>query len=164
MNYIDIIIIVILIISAINGYKKGFVHQLFSLAALILGVFIAVKLSKVAAPLIQNSFSFSENTAKVTSFISIFILAAIGIVILGKMVERFFDDIELTSLNKLAGLVFAVIKTVFIVSVLFILLNLTHEKAGWPSEKSTDSSYLYKPIVSIAPAIFPYLKLNNHKN
>jgi membrane protein required for colicin V production len=160
MNYIDIIIIVILIISAINGYKKGFVHQLFSLAALVLGVFIAVKLSKFAAPFIQNSFSFSENTAKFSSFISIFILAAIGIVILGKMVERFFEDIELNTLNKLAGIAFAVIKSVFVLSVLCIVLNLSIIQIGWPSKDSTNNSYLYKPIVSVAPAIFPYLKLN----
>ena len=47
MNYLDIIIAILLIIAIVSGYRKGFIHQLASLAALILGIFLAVKFSKL---------------------------------------------------------------------------------------------------------------------
>ena len=38
MNYIDIILGVLLIIAAIRGFRKGFIIELASLAALVLGI------------------------------------------------------------------------------------------------------------------------------
>ncbi len=56
MNYLDVIIIIILLISAINGYRKGFIHQFVFLAALDFGIFIAVKFTKLVAPFVQSHF------------------------------------------------------------------------------------------------------------
>jgi membrane protein required for colicin V production len=161
MNYLDIIIIILILISAITGYKKGFIHQLASLAALVLGIFIAVKCSKWFAPYIQNHFTSSVNVAKIIAFIAIFILVIVAIHFLGKFLEKTFDEIELGFLNKIAGSLFSIVKMVFIVSVLMVLLKLSIIKIDWPKQSSMDESYTYKPVESVAPAIFPYLKMEN---
>jgi membrane protein required for colicin V production len=159
MNYIDIILGIILILSAINGFKKGFIHQLASLAAIILGIFIAVKFSKAISPFILNHFTSSENAARVTAFIVVFVLVAIAVHLLAKFLEKTLEEVELGSLNRIAGLAFGLIKTIFIVSALMVLLKVSVIKFNWPDQKDRDNSYLYKPIESVAPAIFPYLKL-----
>ena len=42
MNYLDIVLVVLLILSAINGFSKGFVEELAGLIALILGIWAAI--------------------------------------------------------------------------------------------------------------------------
>jgi membrane protein required for colicin V production len=161
MNYLDIIIIIILIISAIKGYRKGFIHQFVFLAALILGLFIAVKFTKFISPFVQSHFIESANTSKIASFLLLFILVIIGIHWLGKYLEKTFDEVELGHFNKIVGLLFSIAKMTFIISVIMVLLKFSIINLNWPKQKDIDNSFTYKPIESVAPAIFPYLKFNS---
>ena len=49
MNWIDLIIVVILILSLVMGFINGFVKEVASLAALILGIWGAIKFSGFTA-------------------------------------------------------------------------------------------------------------------
>jgi membrane protein required for colicin V production len=158
MNYLDIILAILIVISAISGFSKGFVHQLASLAALILGIFLAVKFSKLIAPFINAHVTSSENASKIIAFVLIFIVVIILVQLLGKFLEKVLEEVELGIINKLAGLAFGVIKMLFIVSALMIFLQFSIIKFNWPSQKLRDGSFLYKPVESVAPALFPYLK------
>lgn len=164
MNYLDVIIGILVIFAAIHGYKKGLVHQLASLGAVILGIFIAVKFSKWIAPFILAHFTSSANAAKIAAFVVIFIVVVILVHILGKFIEKAVEEIELAPLNRIAGLAFGVIKMVFILSAIMVLLELSIIKFNWPKEKDRLRSYLYKPVESVAPAIFPYLDTNGTTN
>jgi membrane protein required for colicin V production len=163
MNYLDLIIACLIIIAAITGFNKGFIHQLASLTALILGIFLAVKFSKWISPFILDHFTSSVNVAKITAFIVIFILVMIVVHLLGRLLEKSFEEVELGLLNKLAGMVFSVIKMIFVLSCLMILIKLSIIRFNWPKEQDTEKSYLYKPVESVAPFIFPYLNLNDDR-
>jgi membrane protein required for colicin V production len=163
MNYLDFIIGALVIISAITGYRKGLIHQLASLAALILGIYIAVKFSKLFAPFVLDHFTTSENTAKVIAFIALFILVVIGILLLGKFLHKTFEDVELGLINKIGGSVFSVAKLVFILSAIMVLLRLSIIHLHWPNIKDIEKSALYKPVEAMAPAIFPYLKMEDEQ-
>jgi membrane protein required for colicin V production len=161
MNYLDLIIAGILIISAISGFSKGFIHQLASLTALILGIFLAVKFSKWVAPFILGHFTSSANAAKISAFVAIFVLVMIAVHLLGRLLEKSFEEVELGQLNKLAGSVFSVAKMIFILSVLMVLMKLSIIRFDWPKEVDIEKSYLYKPVESVAPFVFPYLNFND---
>lgn len=160
MNYLDLIIAGILIISAISGFNKGFIHQLASLTALILGIYLAVKFSKWVSPYILGHFTSSVNAAKITAFIFIFVLVILAVQLLGRLLEKSFEEVELGHLNKLAGSVFSIAKMVFILSAFMILIKLSIIRFNWPKEQDIEKSYLYKPVESVAPFIFPYLNFN----
>jgi len=49
MNWIDLIIVVILIIAVIRGFTDGLVREVAALAALILGIWGAIKFSSFTA-------------------------------------------------------------------------------------------------------------------
>lgn len=158
MNYLDIIIGILIILAAIHGYRKGFIHQLASLAALVLGIYLAVKFSQAIAPFIQSHFTSSQNTAKIISFLVIFIIVILLVHLLGKFLEKTFEEIELAPLNKIAGSIFSIAKAVFILSIILVLIRLTVISTSWPKTEDREKSYLYKPIESVAPFIFPYFK------
>jgi membrane protein required for colicin V production len=161
MNYLDIIIAILLLISTITGFKKGFIHQLASLAALFLGIFLAAKFSKLITPFLQQHFTSSLNVTKVLAFVIIFIVVIILVHILGKILEKTFDEIELGPLNKIVGAIFSLVKMLLIISSIMILLKLSIIKFSWPAPTDREKSYLYKPIESIVPAIFPYFEYSS---
>ncbi len=161
MNYLDWILLIIFLISAIKGYCKGLIHQLSSLIAFILGIYLAVRFSKLISPFIQIHLMKSENTSKIIAFFIVFIVVMILVHMLGKFLEKIFEGIELSHLNKITGSIFYVIKIAFIISIFMVLLKFSIIHLNWPNAKDTDKSYLYKPIESVAPSIFPYLKLEN---
>ena len=156
MNYIDIIILVFIIIAAVKGYMKGIIYQLASLLSIVFGIYLAIKFSLWAAPFFQKLFSFSLNTSIILAFVLIFILVALGIYFIGKSLEKALDDIELTPINKLAGLVFGVAKTILVLSVLMFFLRFSEKTRQWPSDESKQTSFLFERVESIAPALFPY--------
>jgi len=162
MNYLDIIIIIFLFFAAISGFRKGLIHQLAILTALILGIFLAVKFSKLISPFIQTNFVPSENTSKIIAFVIIFISVLISIHLLGNFLEKLFDEVELGLFNKITGCIFGILKMSFIISVFMVMLKFSIVNFNWPNKKDTESSYLYRPIESFAPLLFPYLKLNKN--
>jgi len=164
MNYLDIIIFIILLISAVKGYRKGFIHQLVFLAAVILGIFVAVKFTKLVSPFIKSNFIPSDNASKIATFVVLFILVIISIHWLGKFLEKTFEEVELGHLNKLVGVLFSVSKMIFMMSVIMVLLKFSIVRLNWPREKDIEKSIAYKPIESVAPAVFPYLKLKSEGN
>jgi membrane protein required for colicin V production len=163
MTLLDIFIVIVLIIAAISGYMKGLIHQVTSLAALILGLFVAVKFTKIFSPSVVNYLHLAENTAKVTTFLVLFIIVLIGVHFAGKMLEKAFDDHELGHLNKFAGSIFSSIKWAFILSAIFVILNLFNKSDKIISADDAESSILYKPISALAPAIFPYLRFEDEQ-
>jgi membrane protein required for colicin V production len=160
MNYLDYIIIIVLVISGMKGYRKGFIHQLVFLVALILGIFVAVKFTKLVSPFIQSHFIQSDNVSKIATFVILFILVIVGIHWLGKYLEKTFEEVELGHLNKIIGIIFSVSKMIFILSIFMVLLKFSIIKINWPNPQDIDKSYTYKPIESVAPAVFPYLKIS----
>ncbi len=46
MNYIDIILGLLLLVAAVRGFMKGFIYEVASLAALILGVWGGIHFSR----------------------------------------------------------------------------------------------------------------------
>jgi len=158
MNYLDVLIIILLIISAVSGFKKGFIHQLFSLLAIILGILLAVKFNAWLSGLISPAIFSSIQTAKIVAFIFVLIVISIVAHLMAKILEGFFNDIELGIFNRLAGLLFGVLKMAFILSAFMILVEFSIININFPKKESCDNSFLYPKVKVIAPAVFPYLK------
>lgn len=156
MNYIDIILIIILVIAAVKGFRKGFIHQIASLIAWILGIFLAIKIGNILVSFLHPGLISSIVTAKIISFLGVLVVVVIVILFAGKVVEGFFEDLSLSGINRLAGLVFSLIKTSFLLSIIMVLLHISIIRFNWPSKQSREESLLYQPIESFAPIVFPY--------
>ncbi len=162
MNYLDFIIIILLIISAISGYKKGIVSQVTSITALILGIYLAITLTKNLAPWLVDSFSWSIGFSKIFSVITIFILVLVTVGIVGRAIEKTFEDAELGNLNKIFGLVFSIAKTLIILSIITLALSFFGKVKSFPNKDDMHNSMLYMPVASIIPAICPYLEASTN--
>ena len=62
MNGFDILIAIILVWTAYKGFSKGFVSQAAAFAALLLGIFGAIKFSDYTASLIIKKLEISRSS------------------------------------------------------------------------------------------------------
>ena len=59
--------------------------------------------------------------------------------------------------NRLAGLLFGMLKTAFLISIFLVILNGVNSRVPFIPEEHKKNSLLYQPLSKLAPAIFPFL-------
>lgn len=156
MNYIDLIIALFLAWFAYKGFTKGLIIELASLAALILGIYAALYFSDVTADFLVTYFKAGKKHLSLVAFVLTFILVVIGVVTLGRILEKFIDILLLGFLNKLTGAVFGILKGMLILSLLLMLLAYMGV-GNLLNEKTRESSLFYEPVESVAPLLYQQL-------
>ncbi len=160
MNTIDIILLIPLLFSAYKGYSKGFVTQAATLAALVLGIYGAIVFSSHTAELLREQYNWQTEYLPLIAFSITFLAIVLVVHIVAKIVDSLLKAIALGFINRLAGLVFGIIKMGFILSIIIVILTNIDKKYSFLPHKKTEESFLYQPLSQFAPLIFPYLDFN----
>lgn len=163
MNTVDLVFAILLLWAAYRGFTKGFIVQLATLAALLLGILGAVMFSDFTSGLIIKKFEVSGQYLPILSFAVTFIVIVIAVHLLAKALNKLIDAIALGIVNRLLGVLFSLLKTAFIVSIVLVLINKLDNKYNFIPDKTKEESLLYKPLSNFAPMIFPYLNFDKIK-
>lgn len=166
MNFLDIIILVILGLAAISGFRKGLVMELTSLIALVLGVFVSMYFSEFMVDFLRTVFEIYDSNLHILAFIVTFALVVIIVNVIGKIVEKFVDILLLGIFNKIGGAFFAVLKGLFLLSLLIMVLNYFQFSQNWIKKEAKEKSKFYSSVESIVPFLynhFDFFKELNRK-
>lgn len=161
VNLLDIIIIIPLLLFAWNGYKKGFIIEVASLAALVIGLYMAFFFSDFAAQMINDLFEIDQKYVAVIAFIMTFIVVLFLVITVGKIAQKFVEVLLLGFLNKLAGGVFGALKGALLLSILIFVINYFSLGNVLFKEEAKQNSIFYQPVESIAPALYSWLDSKN---
>ncbi len=152
----DMAIAVILLWGAYKGFSKGFVVQVASFAALILGIWGAYHFSGYTTNVV---FKNSENQyIPIISFAITFVAIIILIHLLARLLTKVIKSISMNIFNRLIGGVFGIALYAFIISVLLIIVNRIDQEFSFLPEEEINKSVLYTPLSQFAPNMFPYLR------
>lgn len=154
MNIFDIILLIPLIWFAYKGFVNGLAIELASLLALILGIFISYRFSVF----VGDKIGLDGKYAGILAFIITFIAVVVLVHLLGKVVDNAFSLVSLGFINKLAGIIFGILKIALILSIILYFINTLDSKRLIISEKTRNESKLLQPIEKLAPFIFSGLK------
>ncbi|MDI3527030.1 MAG: rane protein required for colicin production [Tenuifilum sp.] len=160
---VDLVLLVILAFGAIRGFLNGFVMQVTSLAALLLGIWIAVRFSDLTAVLLVEKVKLSGQYIPILAFAITFILVVVGVHFAGKMIDKVFNLTPLGIVNKLLGLLFGFFKYAIILSVLIVFIEKANDRFNFYTQEAKNKTILYKPLSRLAPAIYPYLHFDSLK-
>lgn len=158
MNFIDILLIIPIIYFAYKGFKNGFIIEIFTLLALLVGIYAGIHFSDGTANLMREHWGFDSEYLPIIAFT--FTMLAVGAMIYfgGKFLEKVVDISGLSIANKLGGLGFAIVKALYILSVLIVMIESYDEKGEFMEQETKDSSLLYLPIKNVSTTTIPYLK------
>lgn len=159
MNWVDIVIVILIVGAAINGFVKGFFVELASIVSLILGIWAAVAFSDLVQQWLSKYLNWSHDSMRLAAFILIFVFVVILVHLVATLTEKFVSAIALGIFSRLAGAVFGALKAAFILSILMIIISkIENFTITIIPEKAKAESKFYGPIENIAPNIFPFLR------
>ena len=138
MSTPDIIILICFLPAIISGIMKGFIEQAVALVSLILGAWLAFKFSTVVSGWLQPYFEVSETVLNVISFVVIMVAVVLVLFVLGKILTGVSKLVMLGWLDRLLGLVFALLKAGLIIGILIILFDTLNVKFEFVEEKVLD--------------------------
>ncbi|MBO8456233.1 MAG: CvpA family protein [Bacteroidetes bacterium] len=158
MNVLDIILLICFVPAIIVGIRKGFIAQVFSIISIVAGVWLSFQFSELLSNWIGRWIHASHALLQVIAFIIILILVILAFTALSKLLEATIKIILLGWLNKLLGVVFAILKYVLIIGLLLVAFDWINSEFGLVKKSVLDSSVLYRPLLNAADTIFPYFK------
>lgn len=121
-DYIDILFGVIILVTTIRCIMKGFVAEALSMAAVILGILIAVIFAGQAAKLIDKLIAPSPWN-QLAAFLILFLLVYLVIKIIQNALHTVFEKLHLDKLDKALGLFLGLVEGVLLVAVLLFAMN-----------------------------------------
>ena len=132
---------------------RGFVVEVCALIGLIVGIWAGTHFNGRVAQWIGL-----DPDQEVLSFIITLVGVLVLVHLLARAITKALDLAQLGLPNKIAGIVFGVVRSAFVISVL-LNIAFAKEQASWtPSEKTREGSRLYEPLRAFAPMIVPALK------
>jgi len=157
MPYTEWILIALLALAGVRGFQKGFIAQITMFVGLLLGIWIAIHFSNFTGNYLTRWFHLEGDNAYIASFVVTFAGVVLMVYFLGKVATRLLRVVLLGWVNKLAGLLFSILKTALLLSVLLNILARTHlnEKLFTTEQRQ---KIFYRNIEKFAPTIYPSLQ------
>ena len=155
MNYLDILFVLLLIWGGYNGFKSGFIIQLFMTLALFLGLYAGVHFSNFASRIITEDFGSKSEYVPVISFTITFLAVGAMVYFAGKAIEKVIKVVRLTPFNKIAGLGLGLIKMSFYIGGFVIIAESYDERNDVIDSTTKSGSLMYYPIKKVTTATIP---------
>ena len=146
MSWVDLIIIVIIVISALISLVRGFVKESISLASWLFAGFIAFIYFTPLADLLEPYIE-SPTIRTGSSFAILFVSSLIVGAIINFMVSQLVSKTGLTGTDKSLGVVFGTARGVLIVVIVLALLT---ELTPMPSETWWQESTMIEYFAGMA--------------
>ena len=158
MNALDLYITIPILLGFVIGLFRGLIKETISLIIIIVGIL----LSRLLAPGISNKltdwFNISPQAAKPLSFIIAFLVIALVLIIIGRLLHKMIKMLSLGLINSILGGIVSAIKYIIIISVILVLMEALDNKFSLLSKDLKEESTLYKPIKKIAPDLWKEFK------
>jgi membrane protein required for colicin V production len=151
MNWLDIVIFCIIGFLVINGIRKGFILSLFTLIALILGIWAALHFSGFMSSFLVKTFHPTGNWLVILSYFLTFLLVVIGVIIIGKLLEKVVKTVGLGLANRIIGGLFGLVKGILGVTVLLFIIFHFDPKEKLINRKTKETSFCYPYIEKVFP-------------
>lgn len=145
MNYLDYIILLIVLVGFILGFKDGLVRKIIGLVGLILAGALAFEFNSRAGKIITPFFSGDEYLSNLIAGILIFIV----VVLITSIIKRIVHPLDKVNkfINQILGAIVGILQILFFTSTFFILLNIL----GIPNQTDRKKSIFYNPVLDLIP-------------
>jgi membrane protein required for colicin V production len=157
LNYLDYIIIVILLIGFLLGFKDGLIRKIIGMVGLVVAVGLAIQFSEPMGFFIAPVFSNEVYLANIVAGILIFAFTILVFALIKRIVHP-LDRVN-KFVNQILGGIAGIIQIIFFLSAFFIFLNVFRI----PDKNAKESSLLYYTVAGIIPSTIDFILGTNFK-
>lgn len=124
MNLVDLAVLVVIALSAVFAFARGFVREALSIAAWIAAALITLY-GFDAAYSFTTRFVTTALLADLIAGVGLFFVSLIVLTIITGYVARYLQWSALTPIDRTLGLVFGVARGLVLVSIAYFLVDIT---------------------------------------
>jgi uncharacterized protein YkwD len=148
INLVDIILVIVILLSVLNGYRRGFIHGVLDLAGWVLGLLAALRYYHSFAEWIGLHFNlWSEVWDQPIAFVVVALLVCVSVQVIGNLLlSQLPQDIQDRRVNQLFGVIPGFVNGLIIVAILSALLLALPVSEG-VSERARDSTLVNRLAV-----------------
>ena len=141
MNVVDIVILLLLVLSAIQGYRSGLIQSVVSLLGLIAGIAIASWHYKQFA-IEFTPHAQSKSLAEAIWFCVIALVVMILAGVLGLLLKSLIHGVGLGGLDKVLGLLFGLLRGAVLVTLCIVTLAAFYPDTRWLEDAQLSRYFL----------------------
>jgi membrane protein required for colicin V production len=153
LNYLDYIILVILVLFLIHGYRQGIIVSLATIVALILGIYAAVHFSNYLDSTLVEHLHPSRKWLPILSFSITFILVVVAVMLVAKLTEKLVDVVGMGFFNHLGGAALGLLKGIILISILIFVVSSIDHNGKWIAAKDKNGSFFYTKAAKVFPRL-----------
>lgn len=155
LNNLDVIILIVIGISALIALSRGLIKEVLSIVGWVLGTAAIIYLLPILSPIAEIYIKTGWMVGVVTSLFILIAFLICWILLTGRIVGKIRSS-KLSNVDRMLGLFFGVARAFLLVTLFYILLNWMVPKDK-QSEVFTQSKYFNiagsfaKPIEALIP-------------
>jgi len=155
MNWLDIVLIILVVAGLIKGYKDGFIRQIVFFVALISAIYLCSKVAVNLRIYVIQSDWFPEQSTTIISYILAFIMIAGIISCVGWIIHKMISVTPLSLLNHLTGAILGLIVSMLILSLTLNVMDGVDRRSALISRETKEESLLYYYFRELIPTLNP---------
>ncbi|MFT5142263.1 MAG: membrane protein required for colicin V production [Rhodothermales bacterium] len=157
MGILDIVIVALLAVGVVTGFRTGFFKQAGGIAGILIGFALGLGLMKPVGDYLISKSGMEPAVGPVLGFVAVFAAAYLLVQIVAKVGETLLGAAKLTFVNKLLGGGVGGIKAAMMMSIAFIGAAYIQV----PPQSTRDNSALYHSVAAIMPVAWSMVSENS---
>jgi membrane protein required for colicin V production len=155
MNWLDIVIILLLLTALWQGWRQGVITQILGLAALALGIWLAWRWGGA----IGGWLGIEQGaTARVVGFIIVLVVVIVAVVLLGRLTRGLFRIVGLGVFDNLLGAAFSALKMALFIGLVIMVIGYFDPGSRLISEGTRGGSVMFRAVDGVCDAVFPFIR------
>jgi membrane protein required for colicin V production len=125
ISALDVIFLLIVILFVIRCYLKGFISEVFSMAAIVLGFLASLFFYKRGGEYLRTQFwNDMKIIPEVIAFIALFLIVFIAVKLLEALLKGVINGIKLGGADRFLGVIFGLAEGIAVVSLVLLVLRI----------------------------------------
>jgi membrane protein required for colicin V production len=154
MNLVDVIVLILIVLSAILGFARGFVREVLGVGAWLGAALVAISCFHFIQPTMHRLIS-NENIADPVGFGALFLIALIVFSLLSRVTSNLVRGSMLSGLDRILGIFFGIARGAILLSIVYIVGGALVPSDHWSTEirDSRSLPYIHRGATWIIQAV-----------
>ena len=132
VNLIDILVVVVVVLSALLAFARGLAREVFGLGAWIVAGIATFFGFPQARPIARDLIPASELIADVVAGLVIFVVVLAALTIVGQIVSGYIQRGAGGALDRTLGFIFGVLRGAVLICLAYMLFGSFVQEDEWP--------------------------------
>jgi membrane protein required for colicin V production len=152
MNWVDVALLLVLLLSVVLGIWRGLVYEVLSVAGWVVAFFAAQAYAGTVGEWLPMA-QFAPALRSAAGFALVFIATAFACGMVAWFIKKMVASVGLRPVDRVLGSVFGVARGLLILLGLTVVVSMTplHTEAGWKA--SSVAAMLSQGLAAIKPVL-----------